>query len=1012
MSKKICILLLFAFFKGHLVIAQFSFDDISIVRLSQDDGLSQGSNYFRFEDSCGFMWITGNDAVNRYDGSKVKVYNLDQYFNDCPNLQQGYGFAEDYQTNIYIGSIRGLYCYNRIKDRFTLLKIYKDGPDNTVIPFAFRDGKVWCYNRNYQIATYEVKTGKVTMVVKFPYEPIASVHIYQLGSKIFYHRLPFLDNMGNVWIISNSDIQYYNVRSNKFQSPLKNKPRMLFYSCAYDAYKNKVLVGSDDGIYEIGLENFSNPYQLCKWDGISQKVNNIAVNKRFIAFGIENGAVGVKIKSDSNIKWIDDGHLKKYMRCNQFSFDKSDRLWVCDDGQGQIIFNFKPRTINRFVIENKNGGTLVKLGVSSFSELPDDKVVVQGSFVHDRKKNKLSVLSDRISLKVTRSYTDPYRKSIWALRDVDDEKDFCSKIFFLSSKKTWIEMFDLSKNPNCQRIQDLVPWSDGFLMASFSNGLYWLDPSTKSAIKIEGLPKSNPFKINEISKDRIVVSYLNSSAVLASVFPNKQVKVLQEIIPGVQSFYIQEDTVHDRYWVGTNQGIYLLDDEFKILKKFDANNGLAGTYIYGLLIDGAGNAWCSHQHGLSMIHSATFKIVNFDKSDGIQDWDYNNRAFFKSADGTLYFGGVNGFNFFKPPLHPQSVYKPHVYIDEILVNNKVWPKNGNPDFVKKMQLEYSENNIAIRGIVRDLENGGIRKLIYRIKKVNDKWDKWNYLTNNRLIIFNNLNPDDYVLQMGTFDKYQNKEVLQKTIFITIALPFYMELWFWVLVGFIIAALIFWVFYQNELAAQRNSFLQQLALEKQRNKITADLHDDIGATLSSLQINSVVASQLIGKDTAAAKVVLHKIESQSENLAERIGDIIWSMKPEKEAFLSLSSRIKNFANEILGSTEIHFEIQIDAAIDNSIHNFNIRKNILLITKEAINNVAKYSNASQLTIVIHLDQNIIKLEITDNGIGFATDEIRGNGISNMRNRTEELQGVFSIVSRKNLGTVILVKVFNVP
>jgi hypothetical protein len=68
--------------------AQVNFNYFSINKLTQDDGLSQGSNYFRYEDSHGFMWITGNDALNRYDGSSVKVYNLKYYFKKCPALQQ------------------------------------------------------------------------------------------------------------------------------------------------------------------------------------------------------------------------------------------------------------------------------------------------------------------------------------------------------------------------------------------------------------------------------------------------------------------------------------------------------------------------------------------------------------------------------------------------------------------------------------------------------------------------------------------------------------------------------------------------------------------------------------------------------------------------------------------------------------------------------------------------------------------------------------------------------------
>jgi signal transduction histidine kinase len=231
---------------------------------------------------------------------------------------------------------------------------------------------------------------------------------------------------------------------------------------------------------------------------------------------------------------------------------------------------------------------------------------------------------------------------------------------------------------------------------------------------------------------------------------------------------------------------------------------------------------------------------------------------------------------------------------------------------------------------------------------------------------------------------------------------------------IISAIIglgFWGFNRRKFAKQQQEFQQQLALEKQRNKITADLHDDIGATLSSLQINSSVANQLLDKNPKEAHKVLDKIENQSQNLADKISDIIWSMKPGKEEFMVMSLRIKNFANDILGSTNINYKIQIDPNADVLIKDITTRKNIVLIIKEAINNVAKYSKASQLDIKIELINNDIKIQIIDNGIGFDINQTKGNGIGNMQKRVEESNGKIAIISSINNGTSILIEIENI-
>jgi signal transduction histidine kinase len=129
-----------------------------------------------------------------------------------------------------------------------------------------------------------------------------------------------------------------------------------------------------------------------------------------------------------------------------------------------------------------------------------------------------------------------------------------------------------------------------------------------------------------------------------------------------------------------------------------------------------------------------------------------------------------------------------------------------------------------------------------------------------------------------------------------------------------------------------------------------------------------------------------------------------MKPGKEEFLTLTSRIKNFSNEIVGSTDINYKIDIDEKIDKVITDISARKNIVLFVKEATNNAVKYSKAKQLAIVLQLIENQVTIEISDDGVGFDTSIVKGNGLGNMQKRIEELKGQFSITSELNLGTKV--------
>jgi signal transduction histidine kinase len=198
--------------------------------------------------------------------------------------------------------------------------------------------------------------------------------------------------------------------------------------------------------------------------------------------------------------------------------------------------------------------------------------------------------------------------------------------------------------------------------------------------------------------------------------------------------------------------------------------------------------------------------------------------------------------------------------------------------------------------------------------------------------------------------------------------------------------------------------QKLQMFELQNKISQDLHDDVGSSLSSLQVYSSVATQLMEDQPAKAKEMLRKISMQSASLMENIGDIVWSMKTENEQ--PLSERIKNFVSDVLGAANINYQVIIEEGTEAMIRNIAARKNILLIVKEAINNATKYSHAHQVVVNIKKLGGQLCLMITDDGVGIQSSltEKKAVGLVNMKRRTEELGGIFGITSAPGKGTTI--------
>lgn len=223
-----------------------------------------------------------------------------------------------------------------------------------------------------------------------------------------------------------------------------------------------------------------------------------------------------------------------------------------------------------------------------------------------------------------------------------------------------------------------------------------------------------------------------------------------------------------------------------------------------------------------------------------------------------------------------------------------------------------------------------------------------------------------------------------------------EIMNYLLVGLVILLLLLSVIFFNRLKLKKQ-LEQHKAVTNERQRIITDLHDDVGATLSSMHIYGGLAENVWHTQPVASKEMVAKITQQSRDLMTRMGDIIWSMKPADEEKYTLEARLKNYCNELLSPKNISCYFSIDEKLAASITHPEARKNILLIAKEAINNVSKYSAARRVYISLLSKENNIILSVTDDGKGFDTAiTTLGNGLHNIQQRCKQLNGLYNITS----------------
>jgi signal transduction histidine kinase len=212
--------------------------------------------------------------------------------------------------------------------------------------------------------------------------------------------------------------------------------------------------------------------------------------------------------------------------------------------------------------------------------------------------------------------------------------------------------------------------------------------------------------------------------------------------------------------------------------------------------------------------------------------------------------------------------------------------------------------------------------------------------------------------------------------------------------------------QQELIDQlQQTYQLRNNLSQLQQKISTDLHDDIGASLSSIQLYVEVIEKVIDKDTHRAKELLAQVKFNASEIIGNMADIVWALNSTKPLNASFEDRLKNHSYELLAPKDISCFVEIPDWFNTTVTNINVLRNLMMVSKECLNNIAKYSQASHCEVQALLTETQLLLRINDDGIGFNTEKAKnGNGLRNMRLRIEAMGGQLLLKSEVGEGTTI--------
>jgi two-component sensor histidine kinase len=439
------------------------------------------------------------------------------------------------------------------------------------------------------------------------------------------------------------------------------------------------------------------------------------------------------------------------------------------------------------------------------------------------------------------------------------------------------------------------------------------------------------------------------------------------------------------------------------LNYFDMSSGKfthikeSSNLTEGMQADAHGNVWmvCNgHMHEynpLTKVYSC-YDLPNLQKNGGIKGYVY------KDGDNNMYAGGMNFYLEFNPRKIGKIKNDPDVYFTDFKIFNTSYSQLLEN---KTITLNHSQNYFSLEFSAPEYSSNHVH-YDYMLEGVDKNWvesDKRNFAS------YSNLPSGKYLFKVRACNWKGSLVKKYSAITIVILPPFWLQWWFCTLLIIIISPICYFLY-----RYRINEFLKRQSI---RNGIAQDLHDHIGSTLSSISIYSKVAKiyQEQQKDDKLKDLLNIIGETANETISE-MSDIVWTINPKNDHMDSIVQKIQSYAQPLCVAQNIQFVLNCDSKILKITLEMAARKNFYLILKESLNNAIKHSGCKNLKVDIRLNNYYIELQIEDDGIGFdpclkyaeRSTTLAGNGLVNVKSRSDELNAEIKIESEINKGTKV--------
>lgn len=723
---------------------------VAFRELTVEQGLSQNSVVSIAQDSTGYMWFATQDGLNKYDGRNFKHYDIQ---------------FEDVTRSTYS----------------KLGKIYKA-----------QNGELWIVSNSGKLQKYNSKNDNFETI-----NSLSNVSTLIQDEAFNYYLGTYGNGIFKIDSRTNDTIQ--------FLKPQDSKRTIYDF---LETNNKTILAATENGFLEIknGAYLFREVRRETNFSALSQSENNN------LYLGSYGNGLFVKQPSNSNFKQFkgfETAQLPEDLIIQDLLVDSRNQLWIATYGQGVYLLNFEKKTIQNFT-ENKNNP--YALHYNDVLCLFEDNTGTiwlgtdgAGLSYYDEYLVKFNVLTNKqvplnVNVDVIRAITKDAKNNIWLgtsgkglTRLNIDKQDFYT---YTAQNSELLS----------DRITSLLFDEEKLWIGHQTRGLQMIDSNRK----ITSFKETVSFTIWKIYKGKNEMLWLATRDHGLILF-DKAIGIIQEFTAGnsnlttnnirtiegglkselwigteteglfklntetnnIENVAILENNVKSLYFdgsallIGTNgDGLKIFNPNEGTVKKITTEEGLPNNVVYGILPDNEGYLWISSNKGISKLkfqNNTVSVIDNYGNYDGLQAFEFNTGAYYKDEKDILYFGGLQGLNWFNPNKLSFNPIKPKTVISGFEVFNK------ERKLAPNQSLEYDENTVTFT--FSSLHFSQPERNQYRYKLVNNDED-WIAAGNSNVAHYTNLPPNDYEFQVisSNYDGVWNMEPATYTF--TILKPWY------------------------------------------------------------------------------------------------------------------------------------------------------------------------------------------------------------------------------------------------